>query len=159
MKKKTQRRWVANPMAMYAALNRVSMVKDAGDDNVRMRIVSHDAMDLLRQGKATRVHFQAIVDASNMAETLARQHNLGRDWLPEIDEAQECIRTLAQRGKEIGRYVLKSNELNALNLLMQIHDSQLDACSVHTLGKAVEQIRARISANEVVLLPAMKEAA
>jgi hypothetical protein len=159
LKKNKPRRWAANPMAMYAALNRVTLVKDAGSDNIHMRIVAHDALDVLRQGKATRGHMQMIVEAANMAETLAIQHNIGRDWLPEISVAQECIRSLAARGAKIGRYVLTGTELNALNLLMQIHDSQLDACTIHTLGLAVDYIRMRIDAKQVTMLPAIKEAA
>jgi hypothetical protein len=159
VKKTTRRRWHKNPFALNIALQNVTLVKDAGPDNTRMRIVSHDAMDVLRQGNATRGHLQMIVEVANMAETLASIHDLGRDWLPEIHEAQEAIRAVAARGVEIGRYVLRAPELNALNLLLEIHDAQLDACSVQTLGKAVEYIRGRIAANEVIRLPAMKEAA
>lgn len=159
MKKKTRRRWQKNPFAMHIALQNVSMVKDAGADNTRMRIVAHDAMDVLRQGNATRGHLQVIVEVANMAETLASLHGLGKDWLPEIHEAQEAIRAIAVRGAELNRYVLRGPELLALNLLLQVHDAQLDACSVQTLGKAVEYIRRRIAANEVMVLPTIKEAA
>lgn len=154
MKKSKPRRWTANPLAMFGALDRVTLVKDAGSDNVKMRIVAHDALDMLRQGKATRGHLQMVIEAINMAETLAARYNIGRDWLPEILEAQACVRALAERSVKINKYVLKGTELNALNLLMQIHDSQLDACSIYTLDQAVAYIRMRIGANQVLVLPA-----
>ena len=138
MKKSKPRRWTANPLAMFGALDRVTLVKDAGSDNVKMRIVAHDALDMLRQGKATRGHLQMVIEAINMAETLA---------------AQACVRALAERSVKINKYVLKGTELNALNLLMQIHDSQLDACSIYTLDQAVAYIRMRIGANQVLVLP------
>ena len=146
-------------MAMFIALDKVKLVKDAGDDNTRMRIVAHDAMDMLRKGEATRGHLQMVIEACNMTDVLARRFGLGTDWLPEIEETQACLQALAERGVQIGRYVLKANELTALNLLMEVHDAQLDACSIRTLGEAVEYIRRRIAANDVAVLPTIKEAA
>lgn len=160
MRKTTKRRrWVANPNALHIALNNVSMVKDAGSANTLMRLVGHEAMDSLRRGEGTRDHLQSIIEASNIAETLARLHNLGTDWLPEIHEAQTCIHALAVRSAQMGRYTLKANELKALNLLLEIHDAQLDACSIQTLGKAVEYIRQRMARKDVIVLPAVKEQA
>lgn len=158
-RKTTRRRWVANPNAMNIALNNVSMVRDAGSANTLMRLVGHEAMDSLRRGEGTRGHLQSMVEVANVAETLASNANLGKDWLPEIHEAQMAIHALAVRGVEIGRYTLKANEIKALNLLLEIHDAQLDACSVQTLGKAVNYIRERMARNDVVVLPTIKEQA
>lgn len=160
MRKRTPRRkWQKNPFAIQIALNNVSMVSEAGSANTLMRLVGHEAMDSLRRGEGTRGHLQSMVEVANVAETLARLHNLGNDWLPEINEAQSCIHALATRGVEIGRYTMKANELKALNLLLEIHDAQLDACSVQTLGKAIEYIRQRMARKDVIVLPAIKEAA
>ena len=158
-KKSTPRRWQKNPFAMHIALNNVSLVKDAGEANTNMRIIAHDAMDMLRQGVATRGHMQMIVEAANMAETLASVEGIGKDWIPEINQAQEAIHAIANRSAEIGRYVLRAQELTALNLLMEIHDAQLDACSIQTLGRAVDYIRKRMAANDYISLPVIKEAA
>lgn len=160
MRKQTPRRkWQKNPFAMHIALNNVSAVKDAGDANVTMRLVAHEAMDSLRRGLGQRSHLQSMIDAANIAETLARLHNIGSDWLPEIHEAQTCIHAIAERGVQLGRYTLKANELKCLNLLLEIHDVQLDACSIQTLGKAVDYIRQRIAKKDVIVLPTIKEAA
>lgn len=160
MKKQTPRRkWHKNPFAMNIALENVSLVKNAGSANTLMRLVGHEAMDSLRRGEGSRGHLQSMIEVANVSETLARMHNLGPDWLPEIHEAQECIHALAVRGAEMGRYTLKANELKAMNLLLEIHDAQLDACSVQTLGKAVEYIRQRMARKDVIVLPSIKEAA
>lgn len=159
MRKQTRRKWQKNPFAMNIALNNVSMVKDAGADNTLMRLVAHEAMDTLRRGQGGREHLQTMIDAANVAETLARLHNLGTDWLSEIHEAQACIHAIAERGAEMGRYTLRANEIKALNLLLEIHDAQLDACSIQTLGKAIEYIRRRITQKDVIVLPTIKEAA
>lgn len=160
MRKQTPRRkWQKNPFALHIALNNVSLVKDAGAQNIEMRLAGHQAMDSLRRGEGENIHLNRMIEVANMAETLARLHNLGSDWLPEIHEAQTCIHLIAVRGAEMGRYTLKANELKALNLLLEVHDAQLDVCSVQTLGKAVDYIRRRMAANDVIRLPAVKEAA
>jgi len=154
-----RRKWQKNPFAMRIAMNNVTLVKDAGADNTNLRLAGHQAMDSLRRGEGEQIHLQRMIEAANMAETLARLHNLGSDWLPEIHEAQTCIHALATRGAEMGRYTLKANELKALNLLLEIHDAQLDACSVQTLGKAVDYILRRVAAKDVIRLPAAMVAA
>lgn len=159
MRKQTRRKWQKNPFALHIALNNVSMVSSAGEANIKMRLMGHQAMDTFRRGQGTREHLQVMIDVANMSETLALVHNLGKDWLPEINEGQEAIRRLAKRSAELGRYTLKADELKAMTLLLEIHDAQLDACSIQTLGKAVEYIRGRIAAKQFSVLPTVKEAA
>lgn len=158
-KQAPRRKWQKNPFAIHIALNNVSMVKDAGADNTLMRLVGHEAMDSLRRGQGERGHLQSMIEVANIAETLARMHSLGTDWLPEIHEAQTCIHAIAERGAQLGRYTLKANEIKALNLLLEIHDVQLDACSIQTLGKATNYIRQRIAKKDVIVLPTIKEPA
>lgn len=158
-KQAPRRKWQKNPFAMNIALNNVTAVKDAGSANVTMRLVAHQAMDSLRRGEGAREHLQSIIEAANVAETLARMHDLGADWLPEIHGAQESIHAIATRGVELGRYTLKANEIKSLNLLLEIHDAQLDACSIQTLGKAVDYILQRMKRKDVIVLPTIKEAA
>jgi len=159
LKKNKPRRWVADPMAMYTALDRVTPVTHCVSENLHMRITSHDAMDALCKGKATNDHLKVISNVSNMAETLAVLYGIKKDWLPEIAAAQTSLKALAERGARIGRYVLKAEELNALNLLIQINDSQLDACSVHTLGEASQFISNQLAAGKSITLPTIKAAA
>lgn len=157
MRKKTARRWAADPLAMSKALKKVTPVKDSGPEEVRMRLIAHDAMDVLRRGEATRGHLQVIVEVANICETLATRHKLGSDWLEEIREAQRCIKALAERGVKIRRYVLKAEELKAITLLINIHDAQLDACSMYALDDSINYIRECIAAKKFISLPTIKE--
>ena len=146
-------------MAMYTAIDRVTPVTRAVGENLLMRISSHDAMDAIRRGNGTNDHLKVITNVSNMAETLAVLYGIKKEWLPEISAAQLSLKALAERGARIGRYVLKAEELNALNLLIQINDDQLDACSVHTLGEASQFISSQIAAGNSLTLPTIKAAA
>lgn len=153
MKQKQPRRWKANPMAMFSALNRVTPVKNTGSWNLRMRILAHDAMDVIRQGKATRRHIDIMVQVCNISETLALGYDIGIDWKNEINEAQLSLKALATRSVKIRRYVLRAEELKALNLILEIHDAQLDGCTVDQLNKAREYVTACIARDDVVTLP------
>jgi hypothetical protein len=63
---------------------------------------------------------------------------LGADWRTEIRAAQDALFAMAQRGVATGRWLFTGPELTAVNLAMELHDAQLDACTVDELQKAIE---------------------
>jgi hypothetical protein len=44
---------------------------------------------------------------------------------------------MGRRGVETGKFILRGPELTSFNLAMEIHDAQLDACTVAELEKAI----------------------
>jgi hypothetical protein len=105
-----------------------------------LKIRNHDAMNTLRLGTAARRDIDAMIDAANVAEALANR-NIGEDWKPEIRAAQDAILDLARRGVANGfRFVARGPELVALNLLMEIHDAQLDVVTVKQLETAMGDV-------------------
>lgn len=118
---------------------------DAISAGTTLKIRNHDAMNSLRLGVATRREIDAIIDAMNVAEALCKR-NVGGDWLPEIQSAQDHLLVLARRG--VGndmRFIVRGEELKALNLGMEIHDAQLEAVTVRELelamGDVMENLR------------------
>ena len=101
-----------------------------------IKIRNHDAMNTLRLGNATKVEIDIIIAALNIAEALARQ-GVGSDWLPELRAAQDHLLALARRGLT-SRFIVRADELTALNLAMEIHDAQLEAVTVKQLETAME---------------------
>jgi hypothetical protein len=101
-----------------------------------IKIRNHDAMNTLRLGNATKAEIDIIIAALNIAEALARQ-GVGSDWLPELRAAQDALLTLARRGLT-SRFVVRGEELTALNLAMEIHDAQLETVTVKQLEAAME---------------------
>jgi hypothetical protein len=45
---------------------------------------------------------------------------------------------VARRGVEANRFVLKAEELVAMNLVMELHDAQLDNTTVNDMEKAMD---------------------
>ena len=111
---------------------------DAISAGTTLKIRNHDAMNSLRLGTATRREIDAIIDAMNVAEALCKR-NTGTDWLPEIQDAQDKLLELARRGvANEHRFIVRGEELKALNLGMEVHDAQLEAVTVRELELAME---------------------
>jgi hypothetical protein len=107
--------------------------------NAVTRIRNHDAMDTLRRGDATRADIEVLIGAFNMtvAFTMLRPE-LGVDWQPEIRAGLDALYAVGQRGAQSKRFILKADELVAMNLAMEIHDTQLDNATVSDLEKALD---------------------
>lgn len=113
---------------------------DAIGAGTTLKIRNHDAMNNIRLGQATRVEIDAVIDAFNIAEALAKR-GMGADWAPEIRAAQDALLELARRGVERGfQFTVKAEELVAMNLGMEIHDAQLDAATVRELETAMHDV-------------------
>lgn len=116
----------------------------ASAHELNLRIKNHDALNTVRLGTATRTDLDALIAAMNMAEALTRM-GVGSNWSVEIRSAQDALYYLARRGVENNeRFILTGPELKALNLGMEIHDAQLDACTIQMLEQAIDIVTADI---------------
>lgn len=105
-----------------------------------LKIRNYDAMNNLRLGKAERRDIDAIIDAMNVAEALCKR-GTGGDWLTEIQAAQDNLLVLARRGvANDHKFIVRGEELKALNLGMEVHDAQLDAVTVRELEIAMQDV-------------------
>lgn len=113
---------------------------DAISAGTTLKIRNYDAMNNLRVGKATRRDIDAIIDAMNVAEALAKR-GMGEDWLAEIQAAQDRLLELARRGVANDcKFIVRGEELTALNLGMQVHDAQLETVTVRELELAMADV-------------------
>jgi hypothetical protein len=117
---------------VQSGLKRVEDVSESATIKIR----NHDAMNTLRLGTATRVEIDVLINALNIAEALARQ-GVGSDWMPELRAAQDALYTLARRGLT-SRFIVRGDELTAMNLAMEVHDAQLEAVTVKQLEAALD---------------------
>ena len=109
------------------------------DVSTTLRIKNHDAMDILRRGDATKADIDVLIGAFNMAEAYMRlRPELGADWADEIKAGLDALHAVGKRGIQSGRFILKAEELKAMNLVMEIHDAQLDNTTVNDMEKAME---------------------
>jgi len=107
---------------------------------VTLRIKNHDALDKLRLGKADRETIDILIGAYNVAEGLIRL-NIGREYSEELRAGQDALLAVARRD----RFILKPQELTALNLAMEVHDAQLDVCTIVELERAMDIVQEEVT--------------
>lgn len=108
----------------------------AGTD---LRIKTHDSMDKLRRGVANKDDMDVLIGALNMCEGYIRlRAELGRDWSAEIRAGQDALLAVARRGLDTNKFICKAPELVAINLVLEIHDAQLEQTTVQDLERALD---------------------
>jgi hypothetical protein len=109
-------------------------------DNVRIK--NHLAMRCVVEGTATRKDMDVLIEAFNITEALARVDPLlGRDWSAEIRAGQDALLAMGKRGVAKGdRFLFTGEELGAANTVMELHDAQLERCTVAQMEKAIHEV-------------------
>lgn len=119
----------------------VSAVNDAA---TTLKIKNHAALASITHGTGTRDDMDIVIAAMNITEALALLGQ-GKDWHPEIRAAQEAVLQMGKRGIANGdRFVFTGPEMQAVNLAMDVHDAQLDVCTVSQLEKALGLVEQEI---------------
>jgi hypothetical protein len=125
-------------------INGFRNISQTGDAVLHLKIKNHESLECLRKGEATRMDIDAIISAFNMAEALARMQ-IGDDYAAEIKAGQDALLDVAKRGvNRDDRFVLKAAELSAINLVMEIHDAQLEITTIGELEKAMDIVTKEI---------------
>jgi hypothetical protein len=125
-------------------INGFRNISETGDAVLHLKIKNHESLECLRKGEATRMDIDAIISAFNMAEALARMQ-IGDDYAAEIKAGQDALLDVAKRGvNRDDRFVLKAAELSAINLVMEIHDAQLEITTIGELEKAMDIVTKEI---------------
>ena len=104
---------------------------------LNLRIKNNDSLNNIRLGVGTKYDIEILRGALNISEALGRLGK-GSDWAAEIKAGQASLKAIATRGMRNSlRFVATGSELTALNLAMEIHDAQLDVCTVIDVERAL----------------------
>ena len=128
---------------IVAGMKKVGALPTAG---VALKLKNHNSLNMILMGNGTREHVDVLISAVNMSEAMIRiRDELGMDWKDEIKAAQDAIYTMGKRGIERERFAFTGPEMTAVKLVMDLHDAQLDDCSVKEMEQALfivnEEIR------------------
>ena len=108
---------------------------------VSLKIKNHSALSDITQGQGNRDKVDVLIAAMNMAEALHIVNPaLGKEYAPEIKAAQDAIYNMAKRGVAKGRFVFTGPEMQAMNTGMEVHDAQLDVCTIGELEAAIKYV-------------------
>jgi hypothetical protein len=118
-------------------------VSSVGDAIVVLKAKNHSALTEVVQGRGNRDQIDVLIAALNMCEAYAI-HGTGKDWLPEINEAQDALYHMAQRGVNAEKFLFRGPEMQAVNLAMEVHDRQLEESTVSMLEKMTDFVTKQI---------------
>lgn len=103
---------------------------------VDLKIKNHLALTALTKGEATRKDIDTLIQAVNIVEALYRL-GFGRDYFKEVSTGLDALYEVGVRGAASGRFVLKASEMDALNVVMELHDAQLEVITVRDMDAAI----------------------
>jgi hypothetical protein len=107
---------------------------------VELKIKNHLAMTTLTRGEATRGDIDTLIASVNIVEALYRL-GFGREYADVVRDGLDALRSVGKRGAESGRFILKSAEMNALNLVMELHDAQMELITIKDMDKAIDLVK------------------
>ena len=123
-------------------------VADVPDAGTKLMLKNHVSFDEIREGRGDTGHVDNLITMVNMCEALAKRQ-LGNDWIDEIKEAQDAIYHMAQRGVSGKPFLFTGQELQAVQTILELHDIQLQECSVRVLELALEDIEKEFKGNKM----------
>lgn len=151
MRKKSRykpKRVLVNPVAYVlegmTALRHHTPVTD-------LKIKNHGAMHDLLRGAANKKQMDFLVQMHNICEALSRL-GIGQDYKDCLTEGKDALFAVCCRGATTGKFICKSEEINRLNVLMELHDAQLDVVTVQEMEKAVEIVRADLRSRKALVI-------
>jgi hypothetical protein len=128
----------ADPVAWV--INGMKPISSTGEA-IGLKIKNHQALFDITHGDGNRDRVDVLIAAMNMAEALYLVNaDLGKDYADEIKDAQDAIYCMAKRGLVKDRFLFTGVEMQAINTGMEVHDAQLDACSIGELETAIKLV-------------------
>ena len=75
----------------------------------------------------------------NVTEALYRL-GFGEDYGEVVQQGLDALHDVGQRGLQTGRFILKAHEMSHLNLVMDLHDAQMEVITIKDMERAVDLV-------------------
>lgn len=125
---------IRNPLNY--ALTSVTMVSAHESYLIDLRIKNHGALTAMMQGRADRKDIDVIIGMGNTCEALYRL-GFGSEYGSVISTGIEAIYQIATRGIPTNRFIMRAQEISALNDLIELHDAQMEVITIRDMEKAL----------------------
>jgi len=119
---------------------------------VELKIKNNQALIALLQGKAVHDDMDILIAMSNVTEALC-QLGFGEEHKSITVDGREAIIGIAHRFTSLKRFTPTGLEIQALNLLMELHDAQMDVITVKVMDEAVNLAKKQIIHRQATVLP------
>lgn len=119
---------------------------------VDVKIRNSQSMLALMQGKATRQDMNVLIAMSNVCEALVRM-GFGKEYATEAMDGRAAILAIVMRAPQVLRFTPKAEEIKALQLLMELHDAQMEVITVRDMERALELVKQEIKHRKASVIP------
>ena len=118
-------------------------IAETGDAITVLRLRNHGAMAALTKGQATRQDLDILISCMNITEAYWRM-GFGYEYKEVVNAGLAALRSVGKRGLESGKFILKADEMAALNEAMELHDAQLEVSTVKQMEQALDIVTQEI---------------
>jgi hypothetical protein len=118
-------------------------IAETGDAITVLRLRNHGAMAALTKGQATRQDLDILISCMNITEAYWRM-GFGHEYKEVVNAGLAALRSVGKRGLESGKFILKADEMAALNEAMELHDAQLEVSTVKQMEQALDIVTQEI---------------
>lgn len=108
-----------------------------------LKIKNSESMVSLMQGRATKADMDILIAMSNVTEAL-HQMGFGKEYQDVCVGGRIAILKIIDRARQHGRFTPTGPEIQLLNLLMELHDAQMDVITVRDIEKALALVKFKI---------------
>lgn len=129
---------------MGFVMENMSLVSSHGSFALDLKIKNHAAMAALTKGQAARADIDTLVAMVNIVEALYRL-GFGKDYSDVVRSGLDALKAVGSRGAATSRFILRAEEMKALNTMIELHDAQLEVITLKDMDAAIalvyEEIR------------------
>lgn len=122
------------------------------DHTRKLRLTRHEALSAIAEGIADETHVELVLASLNVGEALAKM--VYEDChLDEILAAKAAMRAMVSRRPMVGgQFIFGLDEYALVCRAFEIHDAQLDDCTVEEVDAARRYVEALVKAKRAEVL-------
>ena len=120
-----------------------------------LKIKNSVAMAALMRGTAVKSDIDTLIAISNIVEALY-QLGFGAEYKDVGVDGREALLTIVHRAVTTKRFVPTAEQIKALQLLMELHDAQMDVITIKDMERALAFANTQFVNKRVTVLPKLE---
>jgi len=144
------RQVLQNPLGFV--LENITPITQHEDYLLNLQLKNSSAMERLLKGKATKKDMNTLIAMSNITEAL-QMMGFGTEYKEVGVDGREALIGIIMRAVKILRFTPTGKEIQSLNMLMELHDAQMDVITVKSMDEAINLAKKQIILRRATVLP------
>lgn len=122
---------------------------------IDLKIKNSEAMVALMRGTAVKADIDTLIAMSNIVEALY-QLGFGSEYKDVGIDGREALLQIVHRAVETKRFVPTAEQIKALQMLMELHDAQMDVITIKDMERALEFANTQFANKRTTVLPKLE---